>query len=130
MKEQDLYYYKAVIERWVDADTVVVDVDLGFHIHRKETVRVMGYDAPEVRKYEGVSDEEKQLGVEAKAIAVTLLPRGTQVLLKSYYDRTGKFGRFLADILFTDEGWDRWPEGADLIDYAEHMKALGYVKED
>ena len=41
-----MYEYKVIIDRWVDGDTVDVDIDLGFDvILKKQRVRLHGIDA-------------------------------------------------------------------------------------
>lgn len=42
-----LYAYRAIITRVIDGDTVVADIDLGFHTWRHgERLRLMAIDAP------------------------------------------------------------------------------------
>lgn len=42
-----MYQYKAKILNIVDGDTFDVDIDLGFHIHIHERVRLLNVDTPE-----------------------------------------------------------------------------------
>src|SRR5215475_12758753 len=66
----------AVIVRVIDGDTVVVNMDLGWHTWRHdEHVRLNGLDAPERSNPTGWA--------EAKAFVERLLPPGTEVLLVS-----------------------------------------------
>ena len=45
-----MYEYKCTIDRWVDGDTVDVDIDLGFDVVlKKQRVRLSGIDAWESR---------------------------------------------------------------------------------
>ena len=45
-----MFEYKAIVISVYDADTITVDIDLGFHIWaRSEKIRLFGIDAPEVR---------------------------------------------------------------------------------
>jgi endonuclease YncB( thermonuclease family) len=48
-----MFTYEAQLDRVVDGDTVVLDVDLGFHIHTIMHVRVMGVDCPELSTSRG-----------------------------------------------------------------------------
>lgn len=79
------YRYRALIRRWVDGDTVDVDVDLGFHVRAQVRVRVYGIDTPE-RGHPGA--------LEATAAARELAPEGGEVWL-STYKQPGKYGRWL-----------------------------------
>ena len=119
-----MYEYKAKIVRIIDADTFVLDIDLGFHTHRIETVRIMNYDAPEIRLYEGVTQEEKELGIKAKTYAQELLPQGTEIFLKTYYDKTGKYGRFLGDVFYSYDDLNQKFRKK----YSLHMKKKGFIK--
>jgi micrococcal nuclease len=117
-----MYEYEATIIRVIDGDTVVASVDLGFHTHRVETLRVTywngaKYDAPETTRRNGVTQAEKKKGLEAKAFAKELLPAGIKVKIKTKYDKRGKYGRFLAAI--------RLPNGND---FAGIMSVEGYMK--
>jgi micrococcal nuclease len=83
----------AVVVRVVDGDTVVVNMDLGWHTWRHdEHVRLSAVDAPErtnVARW-----------TEAKAFVERLLPAGTEVLLVS--EKLEKYGRTLGRILLRD----------------------------
>ena len=59
-----MYEYRVIIDRWVDGDTVDVDIDLGFGVWLKDQrVRLYGINAPESRTRDL---EEKKLGLAAK----------------------------------------------------------------
>ncbi len=94
------YIYKAVVRSVYDADTIRVDIDKGFNswIHN-ETIRFMGIDAPEIR------GEERPEGLKSKAWLLERIPPGTEVVLQTHKDRTGKYGRYLAWV---------WHEGVNL----------------
>lgn len=48
------WMYQAVLIRVVDGDTLLVDLDLGFHLTQRVKVRLAGLDAPEMGTAEGV----------------------------------------------------------------------------
>lgn len=48
-----MYQYHATLARVIDGDTFALDIDLGFHITVRETVRLFGIDCPEIRTEEG-----------------------------------------------------------------------------
>jgi len=91
-----MYVYNAKVIRWVDGDTVDVDIDLGFDIvlHNKR-VRLFGIDAPESRTRDL---EEKQRGLEAKAFCERLVEAGSSIQLKTH--KEGKYGRILGEVMF------------------------------
>lgn len=47
------YVFKAIVLEVVDGDTLVVDVDCGFEIKKKERIRLAGIDCPEILTEEG-----------------------------------------------------------------------------
>jgi len=88
---QELYYYKvSKVIKVVDGDTVDVMLDLGFDIHIKCRVRLMGIDAPETRTKDKA---EKKRGMASKARLKDLLKDG--LMLHSH--GKGKFGRILGE---------------------------------
>lgn len=109
------YIYKAIIQRVVDGDTVVADIDLGFDTWiRNQHIRFYNYDAPETRTKD---PEEKKRGLEAKQCLCEHVKPGQEVLLHSQeYDR-GKYGRILGDI-----------ETDTLSSVITFMKANGHEK--
>ena len=55
-----MYNYEATIRRWVDGDTVDVDIDLGFGlIYSNQRLRLYGIDAYESRTRD--LDEKKRV---------------------------------------------------------------------
>lgn len=92
-----MYEYRATIVRWVDGDTVDLDIDLGFGIiYANQRVRLFGIDAFESRTRDL---QEKQKGLAAKDFVERVAPNGTQVILRSKKDGKGKFGRILGEII-------------------------------
>ena len=92
-----MYEYKCKILRVVDGDTVDVDIDLGFGVWmHKERVRIAGIDTPESRTKDLV---EKQFGLASKQFVKDLMPIGSQQIIKTQKDKTGKFGRILGDFI-------------------------------
>jgi micrococcal nuclease len=81
----------AVITRVVDGDTVVVDVG-----GRRETVRLVGIDAPEsVHPTRPI----ECFGPEASSTLSSLLPVGTEVVLERDVEARDPYDRLLAYVL-------------------------------
>lgn len=90
-----MYVYNAEVLRWIDGDTVVVNIDVGFGIIlRNRSVRLYGIDAPESRTRDL---SEKRRGLEAKAYCERTVPYGSKIQLKTY--KTGKYGRILGEVI-------------------------------
>ena len=81
------YQYRAKIVRWVDGDTVDVDVDLGFRITTHQRLRLLGVDTPE-RGQDGYH--------EATEFCKTVAPEGAEVVIRT--EKSDSFGRYLAHI--------------------------------
>ena len=91
-----MHHYAATIIRVIDGDTVVADVDLGFRTFTRQTLRLYGINAPEIRGF------EKQAGLAASEYLKTQLSR-TPITVRTIRDRQGKYGRYLA-VLFDAAG--------------------------
>lgn len=103
IRETYLYIYKAEVLRIVDGDTVDLDVDLGMRVHIHERIRFYNFDAPETYGVKKDS-EEYRLGQAAKAALMLLIPEGSEVILSTFKDKTGKYGRYIGGI--TKDGED------------------------
>lgn len=84
-----LYTYRASVIKVVDADTVDLDVDLGFDIHQFMRVRLYGINAPEMRTQEGK---------DARDFLLSIMPLDAEVLMHSVKDKRDKYGRYLATL--------------------------------
>lgn len=105
-----MYQYRIVIKRIVDSDTLIADIDLGFRnwMLNKE-IRLFGYDGPESRT---ADEKEKALGLYAKHLVSDYFAIGSEYILISHKDETGKYGRILGEIVYDFAGTEitRWSE--------------------
>lgn len=89
------YRYKAVVRSVYDGDTIRVDIDLGFNTWiRNTSLRLYGINTPEIR------GDERDAGLISKAYVEERLPVGKEIVIESFKDRTGKYGRYLATIFY------------------------------
>lgn len=86
-----MYEYNATVLRVIDADTIKMQIDLGFNIHTVHTVRLAGINAPE---------NSTEAGKQATSYVRGLLPLGTKVVITTDKDKNDKYGRYLAKIYF------------------------------
>jgi|TARA_B100000085_G_scaffold33634_1_gene27649 micrococcal nuclease len=94
-----MHTYQCKIVRVVDGDTVDVDIDLGFGIWlRNQRIRMYGIDTPESRTRDL---EEKKYGKAATAYLVNWTNAGG-IVLKTYKDGKGKYGRILGELWYAD----------------------------
>lgn len=89
-----LYDYAATVLRVVDADTVDLEVDLGFSTSVKTRFRLFGINAYELRT---------PAGKAAKVRAQELLPVGAKVEVNTIKDKKDKYGRYLV-VIYRGEG--------------------------
>lgn len=95
-----MYQYRAKVNRVIDGDSVVLDIDLGFDMWMKNThVRVYGIDTPESRTRDL---DEKARGLMATDHVCSLIGIGDTVEINTFKDAGGKFGRILARIINTE----------------------------
>ena len=95
------YDYQCKLVSITDGDTVTVDVDLGFAITFRQTLRVYGLNCRETHTK---NPTEKAAGLSDKAFAESLLPIGVAVTIHSHKadDPEEKYGRWLATIALPD----------------------------
>lgn len=91
-----MYEYKCKVLSIYDADTMTVEVDLGFFIKHRIKIRLSGIDTPEIRTR---NLEEKALAIEARDYVRDLL-LDKEVIINT--EKTGKYGRYLAIIRYND----------------------------
>jgi len=93
-----MYEYRAIVTKVYDGDTITVDIDLGFDIWmKKRSIRLSGIDTPEIR------GEERPEGLISKEALLEKMPVGSEVILKTEKDATGKYGRYLAEVYLPNE---------------------------
>lgn len=87
-----VWWHKAVLIRWVDGDTAIVNIDRSFNMHRVGArVRMAKINCPE---------RFTDAGKDATAFVNALVPPGSEVLVYSHKDSTGKYGRIEGEICF------------------------------
>lgn len=95
-----MYEYRATVKEVIDGDTLYAIVDLGFGVFAYQSFRFARIDAYEARLGKNTTQAEKEIGLEAKAYVKDLI-EGKEILIKS--QKTGKYGRYIAEIIYTDE---------------------------
>ncbi|WP_290698054.1 thermonuclease family protein [Lacinutrix sp.] len=96
-----MYNYKAKIIAVYDGDTVTAVVDLGFLHSQEMKLRLFGIDTPEMRGPEKVEGKKVRDIVREKIL-------NKEVEIKSYKDKQGKYGRYLATIIVDGVDLNQW----------------------
>ena len=103
------YYYKAKVIRIYGGDTITVLVDLGFSLTQKMNIRLYGINTPEIR------GEERPEGLISRDYLRSLIT-DKDVIIETFKDKTGKYGRMLATIYLDD------------LNVNEHLITEGYAE--
>ena len=94
----DLFIYAAKVNRVIDGDTVVFDVDLGFNVTITITTRLSRINAPESNR-----KISKVKGLAARDYLIGIMMMGP-LLIQSSKPFRGKYGRWLVEILVEIDG--------------------------
>lgn len=113
-----MYEYTGRVIKVVDGDTIDIDVDLGFGIRSKRRIRFLGIDTPEIWRAE--TPMEKERGKEARDFVKERL-LGKIVTFMSHKDKTGKYGRYLGDIVYLGDN-------REALFITEELKKAGFEK--
>ena len=117
MKKQS-YYYRVVDYRVIDGDTVDVHIDLGFSIIINKRIRFANIDTEELR---GGTDATKLRARHAKDVVDLYFQHCNEIILETYMDATGKYGRVLGEFHCTNH------KGEQLV-LSEALKNFGFEK--
>ena len=86
-----MYTYKANVIKVYDADTITVVIDLGFKMTFQTVLRLNRINAPEMRGSEKISGK-----ISRDRLRMLVLDK--TITVKTNKDKTGKYGRYIADI--------------------------------
>ena len=88
----DLYTYRAVVVKIVDADTFWVRIDIGFGDFVNQKLRLRGIDAPEMDTLEGQ---------KAKRFVESQFKNFTEIVVTT--TKPDKYDRYLSDVFLQPE---------------------------
>lgn len=110
-----MYEYMARLDRVIDGDTYVFDIDLGFYVTTRQHIRLLGLDCPERGTPEGRL---------ATAYARKWLDTfGGLVLLRTTKAQVKTFDRWVAEVWSADPR-DGGANLRDDLERAGHTKAV------
>lgn len=110
-----LYFYEVDCTAVYDGDTITGDILLGFgSVTQGQKFRLYGIDTPEVR------GEERERGLISRDwLRDKIL--GERIWIRSYRDKKGKYGRWLAEVFLMQDG--------ELVNLNLEMVNLGLAEE-
>jgi micrococcal nuclease len=110
LKQMQLYAYLCEVVHVVDGDTVDVFIDMGFYLHQRVRIRLLGVDTPERGHDEWAEATEK-----LAELIETAEENDKRFWLRTH--KTGKYGRWLGTLLSYDKEIainmtmaERWPD--------------------
>jgi micrococcal nuclease len=117
-----MFEYMAKVVSVYDGDTIRVDIDLGFGIKfENQSIRLLGIDTPEVR------GEEREAGIKVRDyVREQILEK--EIVLKTYKDTKGKYGRWLGQVYYVKDGIVA-SDSPDLICLNDELLKLGMAEE-
>lgn len=86
---KEMYTYKAYLDRVIDGDTILVNIDLGFSVFIEQRLRLRGLDAPELGTSQGATSKKF---VESKLKDCDFL------IIKTH--GSDKYDRYLVDVFY------------------------------
>ena len=86
---KEMFTYKAYLERVIDGDTLLVNIDLGFSVFIEQRLRLRGLDAPEL----GTSQ-----GAASKKFIESRLKDCEFLIIKTH--GSDKYDRYLVDVFY------------------------------
>jgi len=92
------WVYKAELDSVIDGDTYDMQVDLGFGTLKNIRVRLRGVDTAETYGVKKETDEY-QRGSEQSDFVEQWFDDADQLVVKTFKDEKGKYGRYLADVV-------------------------------
>ena len=111
-----MYQYNAKLVRWIDGDTVILDIDLGFYVTRQERVRLARINAPELNSQ---VPYQVRRAKSARAKAKKFAPEGSEVILSTSKNDIDRYSRYIGEITLN---------GKNISDYLIEIKAVEEVK--
>ena len=99
-----MYEYRAEYLSNYDGDTITFMIDLGFKTFQKVRVRLSKVDTEEIRNMKDSVAEKIELGFKAKNFVQEALSTAEMITIQTIKDKTGSFGRYLADVLYIPKG--------------------------
>ena len=92
------FTYRCTLDRVVDGDTIVVNVDLGFGTWVHDAyLRLYGINTPELR------GDERDAGLAAKQFVIDRIGHDVFIVIDTIKSNNkGKYGRYLAIVWYLD----------------------------
>ena len=105
-----MYEYKAKLLRWIDGDTLLVEIDLGFYVKREERIRLARIDTPEMNSKITLRVRKAR---HARSVGKKFCPHGSWLKIKTHKNKRDMYARYIAEVFYN---------GENISDYLLKMK--------
>jgi micrococcal nuclease len=95
-----MYSYAAKIVNWVDGDTLVLEIDLGFHVKRVERIRLARIDSHEMNS---THITYRRKARHARMVGKKFCPNGSIVKINTFKIKIDMYARYIAEVTFNDK---------------------------
>ncbi len=92
-----MYLYQAKIINWVDGDTLVLEIDLGFNVKKTERIRLARIDTCEMRSE---IPFRRRKARHAKMVGKKFCPNGSIVEINTFKIKIDMYARYIAEVTF------------------------------
>lgn len=110
-----MYEYRARITKVYDGDTFTAEIDLGLRVKVTGRLRLARVNTPEVR------GPERPEGLRVRDYVRGLI-LGKAVVISTQKDKKGKYGRWIAEVVYIDTFWKT-------VNLSEHLVQQGMARE-
>jgi len=93
-RDDSIYVYYAKVIKVLDGDSIVVDLDLGFNMSLRTSIRLYGLNTEELSSGD---IDNRCLAVKSKEVVREICIPGRKIMVRTY--KPGKYGRWLATII-------------------------------
>jgi micrococcal nuclease len=93
-----MYEYRATLSKIVDGDTFDLEIDLGLRVLTRARVRLRGVDTPETYGVKQGTAEWRRGQAAKQFVMQWFAARGSELIIHTFRDETGKYGRWLVEI--------------------------------
>ncbi len=92
-----MYEYSAKVLRWIDGDTVLVEINVGFYMKREERLRLARINTPELNSPIPFRVRKAK---NAMNVAKKFCPIGSTVKIQTHKTKRDMYARYIAEVFF------------------------------
>lgn len=102
-QEHGIYRYFSDVLEVIDGDSLRLEIDLGFQMTLRETVRLYGVDSPELNS---ADIHRREKAIDVTNVVEHICTPGRRIRIRTY--KSGKYGRWLAMVLLTGSSLNKY----------------------